>query len=272
MKRHWGDREPGDLLYVTLCGHMAPEVAPTPQDVTCKRCQKRIEQGVTDARLRAYAAVELASQYPQPMPSRAPSAPERPLPPLVMPQPRLHLQRYARCPCGMCESCLHFNQIEADYAGRLRRVAHRTKGARYRFGNVRLALEWYFDLIEDDGLRRYGSPLGTMGERVQGRVSELAPLERIAWYSAGVQAGLDLCYRLPSKRGLTRADRLAILYACEVGPREKTKRGAIQRQPMDKHKVAETMGHGLDASSVGEIGQEGVETVYRALRVRELVG
>jgi hypothetical protein len=225
-------------------------------------------------KLEAALLVEELEQYPRPMPQGY-QAEEKPLPPLYMEQPPIGSGRLL-CKCGMCEVCHHFKTIDAQYAGRLRAVRKRPYGEpRFRFAHVVSALEWYADLVEDGGLRRFGSPLGAVAEtgtRVSGSDVELEPMERIAWYVGAIREALGACYLGPSKRALSKTERIDLMLLCGVGRKTKLDSGAIVRVPVKTHVAAKEMGHNLDAQAVGEIVRDGLSTVYRVLRTRGVVG
>lgn len=271
-KTHWAEAaNPTDVLQLTLCGRLEPVVAMSPDDVTCHVCKARLP-GLATAHQSIAEAVEVAFS-PRPV-TEYELRPQSPPPPLFdpltgLPSVTRENWRSLRCRCQSCPTCRHFLQLAAEATARPWQKTHRPHNT-YRWTSVTAALEWYADIEQlgypETGLGEVLIRLGKLGCVVRGGDRETQAL-RAAWDHLALDQALAACYRGPSGRGLSRSERLYVLFSVCVGQYQ-----AGQRAPRKAHAVAEDLNHhNLTGPMVTAIAAEGRRTVRAELQTRELL-
>lgn len=281
LKVHFSDgRGEGDAMFVTLCGRLEGVVAGKPGHVTCEACKAALRK--RDATF-AYVDAQIRNGES--------TFRDFKLPPLYVPPPNLAGGKI-RCKCGMCEVCRYFHNFDVDYQTGAWKKRHRLLPAGCRWPSVTRALEWWLDQIEDGfyvgsasgWAARIGNVKPDKGQRMDEHIREcVATVTSVRQVSGGVARSigeaddrvfmgrvLSRCYREPDAHGLTRAQRLYILFARTAGPREMTPTGLV-RMPVPAHELARELGHGLTGPLIRPIVREGRDTVYEGLSKEGMV-
>lgn len=264
-KLHWSEgKQDTDLLWVTLCGWLTAEVAPTPADVTCKKCKRALVDYQPDGATNYVDAV-LTTRAPREFsPPPALIDPVSDLPFVsVFTWPVLKDQHHW---CGHCPTCVWFTQMKALDAAAPWKKQHRLGTEHHRWSSVPAALEWYAHV------RATGYAVATIGE-VIAKLGKLGALIRSnnggnrsideAEDAVVIEQALDRCYLVPSPRGLSRGERYYALFASAGGDKSHNiARDIRERNPLQT---------GLTGPMVSAVVIDGRLTVYEHLRQRDMV-
>ena len=263
-KLHWSEgRQPGDVLWQTLCGQLVVETATNPVDVTCRKCKKHLRATRPS---NASAAHYVAELWSKPVRELAPAPPMLdPLSGLPVLSPLTwHVVKDRRHWCGHCPTCVWFTQIKADAAASPWKKRHRLDSERHRWPSVSAALEWYAQqrtdgyAISAQNVSRIGK-LGTIvsgGDRPDGKLIQEAD------DAHAIEQALSKCYLEHSKRGLSREARLFALFRVVTG----AKPHEVARQ-LVAMKVAVT----LSGPIVSGVVAAGKQVLYEQLRSRGMI-
>jgi hypothetical protein len=271
-KLHWSEgRRPGDTLWVTLCGQLVVETATLPENVTCKRCKGKLLDIVPDTRAAEYVAAVFETRpehrydhsmfaEPQPLIDPISSLP-------VISRFTWNTVKDRRHWCGRCDVCIWFVHIEADAAARPWVKTHGISN--YRWASVAHALEWYAQLRLDgysmgtlgevlDKLGRLGTKISTHGSAGQQKALEQAQDAVI------VERAINACYLGPSKRLMSRAERLYCLLETTI---RGTKSHIVARQIREANPYSGT----VTGPVVAQIARDGRWTIYEILRQLDMI-
>ena len=273
-KLHWSEgRQPGDVLWVTLCGQLMPEIATLPSDVTCKRCRQLLKTIHVNAAPALYVEA-VFKQGPLTEYEVQESPPPRPLFDALsgLPEVTQFTWRAIKDPhhwCMSCPTCLWFSELQAEAKAKPWAKQHRLSFRTYRWPSVTAALEWYVTLRTD------GYSMGTSAEAMA-KLGQLGTVIRAggnkqkaideADDAATMDAALTQCYRGISRRGLSRGERLYCLFATIVG-----------RPPKKAHEVAGEIRRQnpgitvLTGPMVAAVATKGRFAVFEYLRERGMV-
>lgn len=229
MKRvHWSEgRDPGAVFAVTLCGQMETDehLAAVPEGVTCKKCLVRLRDMIPNDDVGRYVSEVFETRvvteydrghYPPP-------------PPLIDPLtelPVLNPYTWSDYKLGDRASSgpvwRWFIDVQAEAHARPWAKRHRLDSERYRWPSVTAALEWLARLRTD------GYPMGSLSQQLVniGRLGTVVGVrgdgqEHKALVAANDAHAIDLAlatlYRDPSKWGLSRRERLWLMFQVAVG-------------------------------------------------------
>jgi hypothetical protein len=197
---------------------LVPEVAELPTDVTCKLCKRHLSKLQPDTRVAEYVDAVVTGKIREFVPPPPIIDPESDLP-FVSPFTWPTLKRKHHW-CVHCPTCSWFNEIEADHNASPWKRHHRLDSERHRWPSVNAALEWYVTLRAD------GYTVATMGEALA-KIGKLGALIRAGGNTQRAQEeaddahaidrALNQCYRANSKRGLSRSERLYMLFETARG-------------------------------------------------------
>jgi ribosomal protein L32 len=255
---------PGDVLWVTLCGQLVVETALDPADVTCKLCQRKIRQREPDLQVIEYVSAVATGKLRSFSPPPPVCDPQSGLP-FVTPDTWTTIKNRHHW-CSYCPTCSWFNEIEADHNASPWKKRHRLAKEHHRWPSVNACIEWYATIRAD------GFTVPTLGEALA-KIGKLGTVIRSSGSDPRAQAEADdahtveqalaQCYQLESKRGLTRSERLYMLFQIARG--QKPHVIAIDLRQNNPAVL------GLTGPMVSGIAADGRWTVYEFLRTRKLV-
>lgn len=264
-KLHWSDgRRPGDVLWVTLCGQLVTETAIDPDDVTCKLCQRKIQAKAPDTRAAEYVQAVSTGKLRVFAPPPPVVDPDSSLP-FVTPEtwPTIKSRHHW---CAHCPTCSWFNEIEADHNASPWKKRHRLAKESYRWPSVNACIEWYLHIRAD------GFTVATLGEALA-KIGKLGTVIRSSGTGQrsqeeaddahAVERALSQCYLSPSKRGLSRQERLYILFETARGRKPHMIAADVRRNNAEIVKLTGPM--------VAGIAADGRWTCYETLRQCKLV-
>ena len=248
-------------MWVTLCGRLAVEVATRPDDVTCKLCLKRLARNKPS---NADSAQYVEAVWGRRVIEFSPPPPIiDPLSDLPFLSPAVWITLRDRHHwCGHCAVCVWFTEMEALAHASPWQKRHGVKRAE-RFPSVKRAVEWYLER------RLPGSPLkaqdpsriGRLGTLIQGGVAADSMADSDTLHT--IEVALDWAYRKPCPRGLTRNERLSMLFGASRGVKAHVIANMLQEQNPAIEK--------LTGPIVAAYIRDGEWTVYEGLRERGMV-
>lgn len=264
-KLHWSEgRRPGDVLWVTLCGQLVVECATLPDEVTCKKCAKKLKSMQLDTSAEEYVLAVSRGAIREFIPPQPLLDPASDLP-IVSPftWPTIKSRHHW---CAHCAVCSWFNEIEADHNASPWKKRHRLSSERHRWPSVNAALEWYV------GIRAEGYTVATLGEALA-KIGKLGTVIRSnggtqraqeeADDAHAIDQALSRCFVEPNKRGLTRQERLYILLETASGRKPHLVAASLREY---NSKVA-----GLTGPMVAAVAADGRWTCYETLRACKMV-
>lgn len=265
-KIHWSEgRRDDDVLWVTLCGGLAVEVADRPDDVTCKKCLKKIRKMRPDTGAHEYVESVLHRRAPIEF-AEAPALVD-PLSGLPFVSP--FIWGTIKDPqhwCAHCPACSWFNQLEADANAAPWKKQHSVIAERTRWRSVNEALRWYTGLRSGgytqstigDALMR----IGTLGAVIRGNATGSSAIDE-ADDAHTVEGALAGAYTGISRRGLSRGERLWVLFEVALG--------AKPHEVAAKMVASSALIDNFTGPMASAVATDGRWVVYQYLRERGMV-